>query len=319
MALDINKWLVEDLGFSADEAKELAPKFTEQRVRAIETGYLRQSDYSRQMNDLKKAQDDLAAANERVNAEMAEFATIQANEGQITKKMREDLDRAQQSALRMQQKVRDLAIAAGQDPAKALEGLETTVPTPPPSTTAQQPDLTGYVKSDDLQSILGGIVDYQVRLPAVLLRLGREHRALTGQELDEQRLIQELSERSSHNAKHARNPSAQKSLDVVKIWEDLYEVPRLRDEAQAKKQKELEDAAFARGREAALTEASVPGSHTPEGRHAPVFTRERKSALERPQPGSTTSAAVQAFRTGKYRQQGPGAGSGSNSGSGRSA
>ncbi len=77
MALDTLKWLTDELGFTADEAKELGPKFAD-RAEKIEKGYLRQSDYSKSMNDLKKTQDTLTAAEAKLNGEMAEWAQLTA-------------------------------------------------------------------------------------------------------------------------------------------------------------------------------------------------------------------------------------------------
>jgi hypothetical protein len=102
----------------------------------------------------------------------------------------------------------------------------------------------------------------------------------------------------------------QKSLDPRVIWEELHKVPEVRTE-HAKKEHDAEIAAAEqRGREAALSESVLPGSHTAPGTHAPIFgNKTRESALKRPQPGETVRNAAAAFRTGKYRQGKEGAGS----------
>ena len=132
MALDTKKWLVEEMGFSEAEAAELAPKFTEERAKKLEGGFLRQADYSREMNKLKaevkKQQDDLSAANERLNQELADWATEQASGRTQTAKQRADLDKAQQDVLRLTQVVTRVATEAGMDPAKVLEGAAVVVP-----------------------------------------------------------------------------------------------------------------------------------------------------------------------------------------------
>lgn len=290
MAFDVSKWLKEDMGFSDDEIKDLAPKFTP-KADVLDKGYLRQSDYSKNMDGLKKAQTDLAAANDRLTAEMAEWATVQAANEPITKKMRDDLEKAQLKVTQLTSRVERIATDAGLDPAKALEGIDQVVP---PKKDDQPPvDLSGYVKTGDL----GGLANMALTLPAELQSIADEHFDLTGKRLDTRTIVREIQARAGTRGN-------QKSLDPREIWMEQHNIQTLRDDRSKKQHDDEISAAEARGREAALSEMAVPGS-TPPGRHAPVFHttsgKPRESVLQRPQPGTTVNAAVGALRSGKYR------------------
>lgn len=291
MAFDVLKWLKEDMAFSEDEIKDLAPKLTP-KADVLEKGYLRQSDYSKHMDGLTKAQTDLAAANERLTAEMAEWATVQANGEQVTKKMRDDYDAAQLKVTQLTSRVQRIATDAGLDPQKALEGIDQVV-VPPKQVETPPVDLAGYVKRDELT----GVVSMSLNLPAELQSIADEHHELTGKRLDTRTIVREIQTR-------AQTRGNTKSLDPRAIWEEQHKIPELRTTRDKKTHDDEISAAEARGREAAMSEMSVPGS-TPPGRHAPVFTtpanKPRESVLKRPQPGTTVNAAVGALRSGKYR------------------
>jgi hypothetical protein len=294
--LETKKWLMEDLGFSEAEATELLPKF-DSRMDKVNEGYSRQSDYDRMMNEgkaeLTKAQKDLSDANERLNAEIAEWARTQAEGGTITAKMQKDLDAAKLDAFKLQQTLTRVATEAGLDPAKVMEGVVAIEA--PKSAAAAAPDLSGYLKTDDYRAEIGSVATAALRMPAMLAKIAREHKALTGQDIDETQIVAEIETR-------ARTKGNQKSLDPIQVWEELHNVPTLREKAAEKKFNEAIAAAEQRGREAAFSE-QVPGAHTPTLRHAPIFGgQERKSVLQRPQPGGTVNAAAAALRSGKYRE-----------------
>jgi hypothetical protein len=297
--MPIPQWMKADLALTDDEAKVLDPLLTEDRVKKLDEGHLRQADYSKKMNELGGAQTKLDEASTKLEAEIAEWATVQANGEQVTKKMREDMEAAQLSVTKLQQRVRSIATDAGMDPEKALEGINVVVKKADETPIA--PDLTGYVKVSDLNGQLGSLASMALKLPAIFAKIGREHRALTGQDLDEQAIVTEIERR-------ANTKGNSKSLDPIAIWEEQHAIPEKRTAAAKKQHDDEIAAAEARGREAAMSEASVPGQQ-PQGRHAPVFQtggEKRESVLKRPQPGQTVNAAVSALRTGKYRTGGDG-------------
>lgn len=292
MAFDVKKWLKDDMGFSDAEVAEMAPKL-EPKAAEIEKGYLRQSDYSKHMNGLKIEQDKLAKANENLNAEMVAMAQLQADGGKVTAKMRTDLEKAQQDVLRLTQTVTKVATDAGLDPEEVLKGTAVVVPVVAPVA----PDLTGYLKSEDFNKHAQQLANIALTLPAELMAIAQEHFDLTGERLDTRTIVAEIQTRAG-----SRNN--QKSLNPREIWEETHAVGEKRT---AKTKAEFDaaiKAAEARGAESALSQQQIPGSHTPEGRHSIVFTQPHKSAVERPQPGNTVSAAVAAMRSHKYREGG---------------
>jgi hypothetical protein len=262
MPFDVRKWLKDDLQFTDEELEKALPFFTDTRAAALEKGYLRQSDYSKHMDTLKAEQGKLQQANDRLNKEMADWAELQASGEAPTKKMRADLEKAQQDVLRLTQTVRRVAESAGLDPEQALKDANALPPNPPPAPAA--PDLSSFVKQEDYQKQIATLAELSLTLPAELAALSYEHQALYGEPPDTRKIVAEIKARASdrHN---------QKPLDPRAIWEELYDVPAKR---QAKSKAEY-DAAIAaaeqRGREAALSEVQLPVG-SPSGRHAVVLT-----------------------------------------------
>ncbi len=302
MALDVRKWLMEDMGFSEKEIDDnhLVDAFTS-RAERVEKGYLRQADYSTKMNalqaDLQTQTANLTAAQQRLDAEVAEWATVQASGRQITEKMRTDLDTAQAERLRLEQLLRKTATDAGLNPDDLLRGI---TPAPAPTPTPAPPpaiDTSKFVDRADYQRL----ARMALLVPAQLDRIQREHHDLTGEYLNPEELTAEVEARASTRGNT-------RSIELRDIWEEKFEIPAKR----AAKAKATYDAAILdaekRGAERALTESALPGGGVhPVGKHAPIFQRSvngaaRTSVLQRPQPGTRTADAVTALRTGKYRQ-----------------
>jgi len=292
MAFDV-KGTLTDLGFSEAEVAELEPKFAGERAKKLEGMVLRQADYSRQMNELGKAKKDLADANERLNAEIADWGSTAA----LTKKQLEErqtaLEAAQQEKLRLTQVVTRLSSDAGLNPDDVLKGI-TTAP-PPEKPKAPEVDLSGVVPKDQFTQFARSAL----HLPAELDALRDEHQELFGKRLDTRTIIAEIEARAS-----TRNN--QKSLNPRDIWEEMHGVSAKRTEvAEATRQADLK-AAEERGYERARTEQALPGQ-APPGRHSPAFRapdgKPRESVLHRPQPGQRLQGAVAALANGTYRQK----------------
>lgn len=289
-------FLKDEIGYSDDQLAGMNAG----QLKKFAESVMRQSDYDAAMNagkaELAAEQQKLTDANTALNTEMAEWATLQSQGGQVTAKMQRDLEAAQAKVASLTARVQHVATQAGMDPAKALEGLETV--TPPISPTApagQQPDLTGYVKAEDFRRGYGELAQAMLHVPSALMTIAHEHQTLFGSAVDTRAIVNEIQSRAGTRGN-------QKSLDPIAIWEEMHGVPAKRQEvAKAKYNAEI-SAAEQRGREAALSSAHVPGNHTPTGRHSPVLAAERKSAVARPQPEGTVNSAAAAFRTGKYRQ-----------------
>lgn len=295
------KWMLEDMGFSADEQKALDPLFTDDRVKKLEAGHLRQADYSKQMNDLKKAQTDLTAANERLTNEMTEWATAQASSRGVTEKMQKDLEAAQGNVARLQARVTKIATDAGLDPTKALEGIEQVVTT---RTTNNEPpaiDTSKFVSTEDFQTAQARLARVLLRAPAEIAAIQHEHHELTGEWLDARPIIDELERRGTTKGN-------QKSLEIRDIWEEQHKIVELRTTKAKEKYDADIKAAERRGADQALSNQSIPGALLPptHGRPSPVLHAAdgaaRKSVIQRPQPGTSSQSAVTALRSGKYRQ-----------------
>lgn len=287
MAFDVQKWLVEEMGFTAEEATTLAPQFSS-RADKLEKGVLRQSDYSRQMNDLKKLQDQLAESNDKLNEELAEFATMQANGETVTAAAREQIEKLEADKLRLTQRLTRAAEELGKDPKELLGDVEPLKKVEPVAFDDKQ-------LREDLRTQVGGVASYMLRLNAKLPGIMREHKALTGEDLDVDAFIdgiqQDIAKGKTEN------------IDPVKRWEAQYQIPTKRTEASQKKYEADIKAAEERGRMAERSEQAIPG--TPRaGEHAPVLKGMGESKLQRPQPSTRLQGAITSLATGKYRDKG---------------
>ena len=282
-------FLKSDVGLTDDQLVG----YTDAHLKKVAEGLMRQSDYDSSMNagkaELAASQQQLQEASDRLTAEMAEWGRVQAEDGKITAKMRGDLEKAQSDVLRLTQTVNRVATEHGLDPDKLLGGV-----VPPKVETPPAVDLSGYVKADQFAQQIDSLANLAVTLPAELHALSVEHQTLFGKPLDAQAIVKELKARAATRGN-------QKSLDVRQIWEDQHKVPDARAAADKKRFDDAIADAEKRGREAAYSESAIPGSMNAPGKHAPVFHQDRKSAVNRPQPGGTINAAVAAFRSGKYR------------------
>jgi hypothetical protein len=297
--LEIKKWLMEDMGFSEQGItdQKLVEAFTP-RLDKLEGAVMRQQDYDRVMNEhkvaIKTQQDELQAAQTRLDAEVAEWATVQANNGKITEKMRTDFEAAQADVLKLQQVLQRTATATGLNYDDLVKGIEvkTPVAAPPPVAAV---DTSKFVSVDQYQALSR----MALQVPAQLDRIQREHFELTGEYINPEELTAEVMTRAGD--KHNK-----KSLELRDIWEEKYSIPEKRT-AKAKEAHDAEiSAAEQRGREAAMSEASLPGGAPPGvGHHSPVFKATHTPALQRPQAGLPNQSAVSALRTGKYRQAPP--------------
>jgi hypothetical protein len=313
MALDLKAWLKE-MGVKDDQLDVVVPVLTP-AADAIEKGVLRQADYSKHMNDLKVKQQELDAANERLNQEIVEWGETKAKGEPITAKMERDLADAKAEVTRLHTVITTKAEQLGIDP-KSIIG---EVQPPAADSKASQPDLTGYVKMDDLNQRIGAVGQYLMDLPVEIQDLADEHFELTGERLNRKEIVAEVKRRATD--KTNRNPDGTLKLpaDARAIWEEKHQIPEKRkakaEEAHTRDLKAAED----RGYERARTEQALPGD-PPAGKHAIVLRRTGDQAhvsklpegQRREAPTSRNnrvSAAASALATHRYRQQGtkPGA------------
>ena len=295
MAFDLDGF-VKELGVTGDEETALRAALGKpERLSVLEKNQLRQSDYSRQQDALKKSQEDLAKQSTRLEAEMAEWASLTAAEKESATKLRESLEATEQKVLTLTQRVTRIATDAGLDPAKALEGIDQPVKKPEPK--VEPIDTSKFVGAEQF----GQFGKYMFDLVSELPMIAAEHFALTGEHLNTRELKAEIE---------ARAGTKGANLDPRAIWEEKYQIPVKREtktkEARAAEIAEAEKRGFERARsEAALP---IPPSN---GMRSPVLRTQdgkpHESVLKRPAPESGVRAAAQALATGKYREKPAGA------------
>ena len=289
---DIKRYLTEDMGFSAEEAETMSKNFTPERVSKVANRYVAPEQKER-LASIDKDQAALAAAEARLNSEIAEWSALTAAEQATNSKMRDDLDAAQRRAYELQQKLTRTAEAAGIDPRTLIEE-PLAAPVKKEERVADPIDTKQFVSKQDF----GNVAAFQMELPAALQFIADSHRELTGERLDTREIVKEI---------RARAGKADANVDPVSIWREKYGIDA-KEQAKASadlaaKLKAADDNGYERGR----SEASIPHPSLP-GRQAPVFTIKdgagapRTSRLSRPAPESTVTAAAQALRSGQYRQ-----------------
>lgn len=289
MAFDIAKWLTEDLKFDADKAKELAPMFAD-RADTLEKGYLRQSDYSKQMNDLGKTQKALDDANAKLTAEMAEWAEMTTAEKAQSGDLRDKLDQSQQRVLVLEQKVSKLATDAGIDPKTVLPGGEATPPKKDPVFNADE-------FSQRLGAQIGGVADYMLTVSAELPAIAQEHLELTGERFDSRAFIAGI--KADIKANKVEN------LDPVKRWEAQYGIAEKRTAKGIEAAKAHDEQIRQETRAAVLSEQALPNTGIKPGSHAVVFKQDPAhpgNLAKRPVPAQRLQSAIAALQTHKYRQ-----------------
>lgn len=301
--LEAKEWL-KDVGFSDADVESMAAKFTAPQLEKIAEGYMRQDDYDSSMNagksDLDKLRAQLTDSEQRLNDEMLAWGELKNKDTQAAAAIQTRLDAAQQDVLKLTQTIERVATAAGMDPTAILKEAQVVVPTPtntPPNTPAPA-NLDGYVKSDQFGTALDNLAYVALRTPAALMKIAREHRTLTGEDIDPDVVITEIQTRASTRGNT-------KSLDPIKVWEEKFDIPAKRAAKQEADINQRVADAEKRGRENALSEVNLPGQHTPAGRNpSPLNLGNRQSVFSRPQPGTAVNAGVAALRSGKYRPAG---------------
>ncbi len=298
MAFDLDAFLKE-LGATGDEEATLRTALGKpERLTLLEKNQLRQSDYSKQFDALRKSQGDLEAMKTRLDAEAAEWATLSASEKAASTKLRQDLDAHQAKVLTLTQRVQRIAADAGLDPTKALEGIDQPV-TPPKKDEPPPFDASKFAPA----SAFAQMSDYLFQLATEIPALAAEHRALTGQDLDTRALRTEIQKRSGMKGAN---------LDPRVVWEELNQIPTIRETKAREKYDQDLKAAEARGFERARTEASLPVPPSTAGVRSAVLRsldsgKPHESVLKRPAPEGGVQGALTALRTRKYAEQPPGA------------
>lgn len=284
MALDLKAWLKE-MGVKEDKIDGILPELAGAESN-IERATLRQSEFSREMDGLRAKQTALDAANDRVNQELIEIAAMRADGGTASTEMLTNLAKAQGEVTRLSTIITTKAQELGLDP-RAIIGEAAPAPAPAGGGTAA-PDLTGYVKADDLNQRVGQVGSFMLDLAAELPAIQHEHHQLTGEFLDAKSIIAEFKTRASDPANRNRDGSFKKPADIRTIWEEAHQIPEKRTAAQTAAQTQLITDAEQRGYQRARTEGTLPGE-TPVGRHSPVL-RQAGDTARVPKAANTSTA-----------------------------
>lgn len=294
MDFDVKRYLIDEVGFSAEDAEGIAAKFTPDRAEKLAGSYVPPAQRA-QYADIEKQRAALANAETNLNAEIEAWSKMTAEEQANNKAMRDELEKSRVRAYELEQKLMRTATDAGLDP-KAILGGEPAAPPKREEPVQPAVDMKNYVGREQF----GQIMDFTLELPAILDDIRDQHRELTGQRLDTREIVREMKARIEK-----KDPNA----DPVKIWEEKFNIPAKRAEVAAAEDKKRIEAAEARGYERARTEQAVPTPGLP-GRSAPVFRvgqhdgQPRQSLLKRPAPESIARSAASALASGKYRTGG---------------
>lgn len=291
MPFDLKKFLMDDLGMDDAEATATAGKIKPEKATALAGSYKSRADLDSATAEINRTRTDLAAANDRLNGEMAEWANLSATEKKESTQLRADIEAARVRATQLESRLTTLATQHGVDPAPLLAGTA-VIP-------AKKEEPVAPVADPRLDQF-GSAINFALDLPANLEYIRDEHLALTGERLDTREIVKLI--KANAGTKGA-------TVDPIAIWEAKYGIADKRTAKSAADQAALIAAAESRGEERARSQQSLPNATAP-GRHAPVFGRQdahgvvqpRTSLLQRPQPGVGLASAVSALRTHKYRQ-----------------
>jgi hypothetical protein len=293
MALDVQKYLKSELGMADADIAIVLEKLTPFSDK-LEKSVLMQADYSREMDKIKKTKDELAEANERLNADLAEFATLTADEQGNATKLKERIEAEESRSFRLTQKLTRLAEEHGVDPKTVLGDVE---PAPEPKKVAAVA-FDDKTLRKDLNLMVGGVASYMLDLNASIDDIAEEHQRLTGEKFNRRAFIDGIKKDIAANKTE--------NLDPVKRWESQFGIPEKRIAASTLERETAIKNAREEGRVAGLSEAALPGGHqSQQGHESPVFKTSnvvKGSVMQRPQPSQRLSGAVSALTTGKYRK-----------------
>lgn len=286
---DLQAWL-KDLELSDDERKVLEPVLAKEPVsKKIGESFLRQSDYSRRMNELSEEKKRLEAQLQQKLKEADDYAqglVIWKGTADQTLAQREkELQKLQTELQSTKDAMSKISTEYGIDATQYLQGTSTAVPTK----TFDETLLGGYVKRDDFQKAVNDAMQFP-QVAAELMDLNSEHYELFGKRLPNNR---KLVEAAIANKKSIRD-----------AWAEEYKVEERRAEA-AKKAHDEEIERVRQETEARVrSELKIPAQR-PNAAKPLVLSENLKSReIHRGPAGDhdTVEAAMAAYSSGKYAE-----------------
>lgn len=278
MSFSIEKWLDEvaaDGSLSPEERtaalKALGkdPKI----AKRIEEGQLRQSDYSRKQEELRRKETEttqLIQANSNWKREA---------EGKLAK-AQADLESERTTRAQYEAKIRTIASEYGLDEKELLPAPAAT-PAPATTTTERKEASPDYVTRE----VFERAADVNLRLPAAIADLAAEHQELFGKPL---KGASELVSKAISTGKTLRS-----------VWEEANDVQNRRDTLAREAQEAHDEKVRSEERAKILSETHLPVSR-PDAPRSPIFSNAKTSENSvNSQRG--VAAAMRSFNQGTYR------------------
>lgn len=291
MALDVKKWLMEDMGFSAEEAEKMAPSFAGDRATKLEAGYVAGNDraaIAAARQEVQTLQTNLKAQEDKLNRDILDWAQLSDAEKAKATDLQARLDKAELDVVAARQALTKVAEQAGIDPKTVLPNSE---PPKREEPKVNQIDTSKFVDRESHSTLTAYLAEMAATLPFI----AQEHFDLTGKRLDTREIYAEIKTRAGKK---------DAVMDPVKIWEEKYGIPKIREDKAAEARAEEIRQAEARGEERARTNFSIPGADMGSRSHRPSPIlhpgHARQSVLSRPKGNDAALRGVAALRTGKY-------------------
>lgn len=287
---DLQSWL-KDLELSDEERKVLEPVLAKDQVsKKIGESFLRQSDYSRKMNELGEERKKLEATLQQKLGEIDQYEqglvswkgnadkTLETREAEV-RKLNEELKSTREAMSKIQQ---DYGIDPGQYVAAPSRAV--------PEKQIDEAVLGNFVRRDDFQKAVSDAMQFP-QVAAELMDLNSEHYELFGKRLPSNR---GLIESAIKNKKSIRE-----------VWADQYKVEDRRAELSKKSHDEeierVRQETEARVRSELKIPAQRPNSSRPIVLSDSLKGREAHRGPQSDQ--NTLDAAMSAYASGKYAEQ----------------
>lgn len=284
MPFDLNAWL-DDLAAEGaltpeQRASTAAALGNEKVLRRLEEGQLRQSDYSRNMNELKKKETETT----QLSTQLQQWKN---NADQKIAELNSQLENRDMTVAQFQAKMKRIADQAenygidlkdlGVSPEEISKTVATVVP---------QPDKFD-ARVGAIETSLREAARYYPLLPAELADLKDDHLALFGEPLRTRPLMEKL----------LTEAEAGRAVNVRKLWEQEFKVEDKRKQVQESEIQKRIDSEVKKQVTQFQSENHLPGQR-PASLRSPVlaaFDHSKKSDAM-----SAVDKAVNAFNEGKY-------------------
>ena len=288
-SFDLQSWL-KDLELSEDERKVLEPVLAKETVsKKIGESFLRQSDYSRKMNELSELRKQQEAQLQQKLSELDQHEqgligwksnadkTLAQREAEVNR-LNKELEATKNAMSKIQSEY-------GIDPSQYVQAPASPVQTK----TFDDSVLGGYVKRDDFQKAVNDAMQFP-QVAAELMDLNSEHYELFGKRLPNNRKLVEEAIRSKKSLKDT--------------WAEQYKVEDRRAELSKKAHDEEIERVKQETEARVRSELKIPAQR-PNAARPLVLSDSLKGREINRGPASDRSvidAAMAAYSSGKYAE-----------------